>query len=579
MVAATRRQLSVKVGDKLEGRYEIIGLIDVGGMGAVFLAEHMLMKRRFALKALHPELATDVAMIQRFMNEAHAAGTLGHPNIVEATDMGFANGKIPFIVFEYLEGTLLTEEIYRVQGMSPRRALTIARKIASALDAAHNANIVHLDLKCDNVFLTDKDDVSDHVKVLDFGISKFLELDGDATQPAVPMGTPEFMAPEQIKMPDCVDKRADVYALGVCLYEMLTATRPFAGDDPRLLMHRIVYERPPSLASRGVGADIEALVMRLMEKDREARPQSMAEVVEQIDALLTAMRPGDSLQPLPASASVVAVSHPPAPRRSVLPWLAAMLLAVGAGIALHVMNPEPIASAAAPVRPAPRLDADAQRLATVLAAHAQTAQVRVGALARAPMLRAAIETDGATIADMVRSEGLVERAPGETIEFFQLQNGKPHSLLRLPASHPALAPTTTEPTLVRAGEGLEVQISAPITNQVGEPSGMIAIATTVDGAALHPAATDARDVALLGLDQPLVLAGTRAATYEVRQPIQVPPPLHAPSLALAAALPPVAAAPTVGDATPDRRLLDARDACFALGGLLLLAVCWRKLRG
>ena len=160
------------------------------------------------------------------MNEARAAGTLGHPNIVESTDMGFTPNHVPYIVFEYLEGTLLTDEIYRVGGLPVRRAIRIASQIASALHAAHNAGIVHRDLKSDNVFLTDKDDALDHVKVLDFGISRFLET--DEAQRNMVMGTPEFMAPEQITDPGSVDHRADIYALGVILYEMLTARRPFS---------------------------------------------------------------------------------------------------------------------------------------------------------------------------------------------------------------------------------------------------------------------------------------------------------------------------------------------------------------
>jgi eukaryotic-like serine/threonine-protein kinase len=218
----------LKAGDIVEGRYRILKTIDDGGMGIVFLAEHVLIKRRVAIKILHSELATDPEVIERFMNEASVAGTLGHPNIVESTDMGFTRDDVPFIVFEYLEGSLLTEEIYRVGGLTVRRALRIAHQIASALEAAHNAGIIHRDLKSDNVFLTHRDGALDHVKVLDFGISRFLGSDSDNSQQRrIVVGTPEFMAPEQILTPETVDNRADIYALGVLLYEMLTARRPF----------------------------------------------------------------------------------------------------------------------------------------------------------------------------------------------------------------------------------------------------------------------------------------------------------------------------------------------------------------
>ena len=122
----------VNAGDVIEGRYRIIKTLGAGGMGTVFLAEHAFIKRRVALKILHPELATDAGVVERFMNEARAAGTLGHPNIVESTDMGFTQDQVPYIVLEYLEGTLLTDEIYRVGGLPVRRAVWIAQS-ASAI--------------------------------------------------------------------------------------------------------------------------------------------------------------------------------------------------------------------------------------------------------------------------------------------------------------------------------------------------------------------------------------------------------------------------------------------------------------
>ena len=279
----------VKTGDLVEGRYRIIRTLGEGGMGTVFLAEHTLIKRRVAIKILHSELATDANVIERFMNEARAAGTLGHPNIVESTDMGFTNGHVPYIVFEYLEGTLLTDEVYRVGGLPIRRAVRIAQQIASALHAAHSASIVHRDLKSDNVFLTDKDDLLDHVKVLDFGISRFLEADDEQTRRGMVMGTPEFMAPEQITDPSNVDHRADIYALGVILYEMLTARRPFSNDeDPRALMHRIVNNAPPPLQRPEVPHAMgEMILNKMLAKDPDRRYQSMVDVEAALDAFVT----------------------------------------------------------------------------------------------------------------------------------------------------------------------------------------------------------------------------------------------------------------------------------------------------
>jgi serine/threonine-protein kinase len=278
LMGNTVRDPVVVPGDVVDGRYRIISTLGEGGMGTVFLAEHTLIKRRVAVKILHPELATDANVIERFMNEARAAGTLGHPNIVESTDMGFTSKHVPYIVFEYLEGTLLTDEIYRVKGLPVRRAVRIAQQIASALHAAHNASIVHRDLKSDNIFLTDKDDALDHVKVLDFGISRFLEA--EQTKRGMIMGTPEFMAPEQISAPDSVDRRADIWALGVILYEMLTARRPFSNDDdPRTLLHRIVHTDAPPLQRGEVPYALGELILtRMLAKDPAQRFQNMVDV-------------------------------------------------------------------------------------------------------------------------------------------------------------------------------------------------------------------------------------------------------------------------------------------------------------
>jgi eukaryotic-like serine/threonine-protein kinase len=279
-------------GDIVDGRYRVVRKLADGGMGTVFLAEHMLIKRRVAIKLLHAELAADHGMVHRFLNEASAAGTLGHPHIVESTDMGFTRDSVPYIVFEYLEGCLLTEEIQRLGALSVRRAVLITRQIASALEVAHNAQIAHLDLKSDNIFLVQRGDALDHAKLLDFGISRFMAVDSEITLPGILMGTPEFMAPEQITHPEVADCRADIYALGVLLYEMLAGRCPFANDDPRRVLHQAVHDTPPPL-DRPVPAALESLLFDgLLVKSREQRLQTMGEIKAILDAVIAAMRPG-----------------------------------------------------------------------------------------------------------------------------------------------------------------------------------------------------------------------------------------------------------------------------------------------
>jgi serine/threonine protein kinase len=293
----------VKPGDVVEGRYKILKHIAEGGMGTVFLAEHWLIKRRVALKFLHRELASDATAIRRFMNEAHAAGTLGHPNIVESTDMGFYDD-VPYIVYEWVDGILLATEIQRVGPLSVGRTLEIAWQIAAALDAAHEADIVHRDLKSDNVFLTKRPDTDDHVKVLDFGISRFITASDRTAAGANLIGTPEFMAPEQVLSPENIDKRVDVYALGVMLYEMLSGHVPFVlerrpgAPQPDIeaahaLLARIINEPPPPLGREGTPAGLgEVIRDKLLAKDPARRYASMKHVQGALEAFASVLPGG-----------------------------------------------------------------------------------------------------------------------------------------------------------------------------------------------------------------------------------------------------------------------------------------------
>lgn len=290
----------VKPGEVVEGRYKIIRPIADGGMGTVFLAEHWLIKRRVAMKILHAELAKDAVMIRRFMNEALAAGTLGHPNIVESTDMGFTKDDVPFIVFEYLEGTVLADEIMRLPEMPVPRVLRIAHQIASALDAAHAADIIHRDLKTDNIFLTVRAGVPDHVKVLDFGISRFLSGTDKTVAGGNLLGTPEFMAPEQVLTPDTIDRRVDIYALGIVIYEMLTGNVPFQlkrrGDVPSVeeahaLLDRIINDKPPPIARTDIPRELSAFLFdRLLAKVPKWRCQTMKDVQLGIEQIASALQ-------------------------------------------------------------------------------------------------------------------------------------------------------------------------------------------------------------------------------------------------------------------------------------------------
>jgi len=197
------------VGELLEGRYRIVREIAAGGMSTVYEAIHVKIGRTVAIKVLHRDLAGDAEVVARFLNEARAVGTFGHPNIVASTDFGELPGHIPYLVLEYLEGRTLSQEIQSDGPLPVRRVGRIAIQIASALDAAHTRGVVHRDLTSANIFLTKSEGNPDHVKVLDFGISKFLTANETSpkTRRGLTMGTPEFMAPEQIAEPTDVDGR------------------------------------------------------------------------------------------------------------------------------------------------------------------------------------------------------------------------------------------------------------------------------------------------------------------------------------------------------------------------------------
>ncbi|HEY0190963.1 MAG TPA: serine/threonine-protein kinase [Kofleriaceae bacterium] len=278
------------------GRYRVIRQLADGGMGTVYLAEHVLLRRRRAVKVLHAELAADNAMVRQFLREASAAGTLGHPHLVRSTDMGVTPAGLPYIVFEYLDGVLLTQEIYRLGGLPVARAVELAGQIAAALAAAHDARIVHLDLKSDNVLLVGHGAQLGHgpqvdqVKVLDFGIARFLDAELDVARRGVVSGTPEYISPEQIRTPDRVDARADIYALGVILYEMLTARRPFPSADAQTTLRRVLHE-PPSPLGREVPPALARLIFGgMLAKSAAHRVPSMRAV----EATLAAIRAGDA---------------------------------------------------------------------------------------------------------------------------------------------------------------------------------------------------------------------------------------------------------------------------------------------
>ncbi|MDI1444199.1 serine/threonine-protein kinase [Polyangium sp. 6x1] len=270
-------------GTIIDDKYRIVRMLGRGGMGVVYVAENLRVKRQVAIKVLSraaTELHGDALV--RFEREAQAAGQIGSDHIVEVLDMGTTEAGDRFMVMELLEGETLKERARRGR-ISIDKIVELFRQLLDGLEAAHAAGIIHRDLKPDNVFLQKKKaGHEDWVKILDFGISKFSGMSGEAaqhTRTGVVMGTPFYMSPEQARAASSVDARSDLYTVGVMLYEMLTGQVPFAGETFAELMFKIVFEPQPHPKSVSPMLDDEicGIVVKGMHRDPVARFQSADE--------------------------------------------------------------------------------------------------------------------------------------------------------------------------------------------------------------------------------------------------------------------------------------------------------------
>ncbi|MFO0608042.1 MAG: serine/threonine-protein kinase [Polyangiales bacterium] len=294
----------IEPGEVVADRYRALRLLGEGAMGAVYEAEHVFIGRRVALKVLHPRFARSHEAVARFTREARAAAALGHPHIVAVTDFGSHEGR-PFLVMELLRGESLADRLLRAGALAPAEACRVAGEVLSALASAHAVGVVHRDLKPENVFLCE--DRGGAAKLLDFGVSKFHPPGARAahvTKDGTPIGTPSYMAPEQWTGQRDVDLRADVYAAGVMLYELLTGALPFEGATEGVLYGTVVHgTEPPAAPSELLPAlprSLDAVVLKAVSRDRAARHQSAEE-------FLDALRPfGASAEVLPVDAAALA---------------------------------------------------------------------------------------------------------------------------------------------------------------------------------------------------------------------------------------------------------------------------------
>ncbi|MFO0757636.1 MAG: serine/threonine-protein kinase [Byssovorax sp.] len=338
------------IGQIIDGRYEVTAVLGEGGMGTVYEVKHVALGRRFALKVLRRDIA-DTEHVARFVQEAKAAAAIGHPNIVAVSDFGeirlpprrdgardsmtSSSAPVPYFVMEFLTGISLAALLRAEKTLAPFRVANILHQCASGLAAAHAAGVIHRDLKPDNIFLT-RNNEREFVKLLDFGVAKMAGA-GRLTRAGMVFGTPHYMSPEQAAG-HSVDHRADIYALGVILYECFTGHVPFEADTYMGVLTKHMFATPEPLdrlvpdASR-LGA-LAPIAMRCLAKSPGERYASMAEVAAALEAAMAdpVLAAPTSLRPPPGKRDGESSLRPPGLRPIVSPGVL-----IGAGSAVLVL--------------------------------------------------------------------------------------------------------------------------------------------------------------------------------------------------------------------------------------------------
>jgi serine/threonine protein kinase len=442
---------TVDVGSNI-GQYRILKKLGAGGMGTVYLGEHILLRRRAAIKTLLPTLSQHAEIVERFFTEARATSAISDPGVVQIFDFGYHVDGTAYIVMELLEGEALAARIERLGRLRPSDALRIARQVASSLAAAHDCGILHRDLKPENIFLIHDPEAQagERTKILDFGICKLGGEDVAGANDDAMIGTPVYMSPEQCRGISNADARSDIYALGCVLFDMLTGRPPFEGNaTAEYIAAHMSEEAPaPSAFVPDLPPIVDPLLARLLAKDPEERFQTMGDLVaaiEHVAARLSAPgivvageAPMTPAMPLPSGFSSIYQDNagddyeptiPPRPRRSFARVLFAMLLSGVVVIAL--------------------LAAYDSILADRAAAHAPPVAVAVPDPAPAPPPPAAAEPDP----DPVPNVAEIDRELDKLLESTE-HDDKPPSL-KLPEDK------TVQKPVARARQPVRRAVPAP----------------------------------------------------------------------------------------------------------------------
>jgi eukaryotic-like serine/threonine-protein kinase len=274
----TRPERVTRIGELVGAKYRIVRMIAEGGMGVVYEAQHTVVRRRFAVKFLRPDLAERRDILNRFQREAEAAGALESEHVAAAVDFGIVPDGTPYIVMEYLVGESLATLLEREGRLSVARAADLVSQAGRGIQVAHASGIIHRDLKPQNLFVCRRQDGTDLLKILDFGVAKLQAIDemNASTRTGTVLGTVAYMSPEQARGDKIVDQRSDVYALGAILYELVSQKKPHPGESHNAVLHHIATHPAVPLESvqPGLPAGFIEIVARALSSSAEARPQS-----------------------------------------------------------------------------------------------------------------------------------------------------------------------------------------------------------------------------------------------------------------------------------------------------------------
>jgi serine/threonine-protein kinase len=273
--------------DPLEGTpYQTVQLLGAGGMGQVLVAVERASGRSVAVKLIRRRYGHLPELVERFYAEAKAASQTGHPHIVEVLDFGTSLDGRPYMVMELLHGRNLHELLHAEGRLPQRRAVDICLQMCDALGAAHVRGVIHRDLKPANVFLVERDDTKDFVKLLDFGLAQLTDPNKIPEVPIRIYGTPEYMAPEMARPKRPTEAQADIYSLGVLLYQMLTGTVPFQHDDPKEIVNSHLHVVPEPPRDRTPNAEIALALQRTVLKAMRKRPERRFSSMEEMSRAL-----------------------------------------------------------------------------------------------------------------------------------------------------------------------------------------------------------------------------------------------------------------------------------------------------